>query len=120
MKNNVFTLAAGINKTRTVVLLILLLATLSMATYGQYRPDGGAFVCENGTNRYTRALYGSHTDWRLETSDRPVFAVVKKGHHRNISFTVDDRPMDALDHCKAYYKNGMRSYALKDTGWGDA
>ena len=120
MKYNVFTLVAGIKKTRTVVLLILLLATLSMATYGQYRPDGGAFVCENGTNRYTRALYGSHTDWRLETSDRPVFAVVKKGHHRNISFTVDDRPMDALDHCKAYYKNGMRSYALKDTGWGDA
>ena len=43
----------------------------------QYQPRHGIFVCENGTNRYTRALYGSYTDWRLETSDRPVFAVVK-------------------------------------------
>ena len=44
----------------------------------QYFPEGDAFVCENGNNRFTRALYGSHTDWRVETSDRPVFAVVKK------------------------------------------
>ena len=100
-------------------LLILLSICLSGAAYGQYTPDGGAFVCENGTNRYTRALYGSHTDWRLETSDRPVFAVVKKGHHRNVSFTVDNTPMDALGHCRTSYKNGMRSYSLSDTRWGD-
>ena len=41
----------------------------------QYYPDGEDFVCENGTNRFTRPLYGTHTAWRLETSDRPVFAV---------------------------------------------
>ena len=40
-----------------------------------YRPSGQAFVCSNGQNRYTRALYGSHTEWRVETSDRPVFAL---------------------------------------------
>ena len=40
----------------------------------QYRPDGDEFVCVNGKNRYTRALYGSHSPFRVETSDRPVFA----------------------------------------------
>ncbi|MDE6002817.1 MAG: hypothetical protein K2G76_04900 [Prevotella sp.] len=40
----------------------------------QYKPYQGGFVCQDGTNRYTRALYGSYTDWRLETSDRPIFA----------------------------------------------
>ena len=38
----------------------------------QYHPDGEDFVSVNGKNRYTRALYGSHTAFRLETSDRPI------------------------------------------------
>ena len=32
----------------------------------QYLPSGDEFVCVNGKNRYTRALYGGHTAWRLE------------------------------------------------------
>ena len=31
----------------------------------QYLPSGEEFVCVNGKNRYTRALYGGHTAWRL-------------------------------------------------------
>ena len=84
----------------------------------QYFPVDGAFVCENGTNRFTRALYGSHTDWRLETSDRPLFAVVKKGHHRNIRFVVNGVQLDAADYCKAAYFDGRREYVLKDHRWG--
>ena len=84
----------------------------------QYFPEDDAFVCVNGTNRFTRALYGSPTDWRLETSDRPVFAVVKKGYHRNISFRVNNVPLDSTDDCKAYYVNGMRIYKLHDRRWG--
>ena len=90
----------------------------------QYFPKGGAFVCENGTNRFTRALYGSPTDWRLETSDRPVFAVVKKNYHRNISFTLEmDGLAVALDsaaHCDACYEAGQRTYRLSDPRWGGA
>ena len=83
-----------------------------------YRPEAGAFVCENGRNRFTRALYGGHTDWRLETSDRPVFAAVKKGHHRNIRFLVNGVPLDSADYCKASYTDGMRQYLLSDHRWG--
>ena len=90
----------------------------------QYFPKGGGFVCENGQNRFTRALYGSNTDWRLETSDRPVFAVVKKGHHRNIRFTLElDGQAFALDStasCVAFYEAGERTYRLSDPRWGGA
>jgi len=85
----------------------------------QYYPEGNAFFCENGTNRFTRALYGSHSDWRLETSDRPVFAVVKKGHHRNIRFVVNGVPLDSTACCKAYYVDGMRRYMLNDSVLGE-
>ena len=89
----------------------------------QYQPRHGSFVCENGTNRYTRALYGSYTDWRLETSDRPVFAVVKKDHHRNIQFVLEKDgvayPLDQTAYCRASYRDGRREYQLKDKRWGD-
>ena len=89
----------------------------------QYQPRHGSFVCENGENRYTRALYGSNTDWRLETSDRPVFAVVKKGHHRNIRFVLEKDdvayPLDQTDYCRASYRDGRREYLLKDQRWGE-
>ena len=89
----------------------------------QYQPRHGSFVCENGTNRYTRALYGSYTDWRLETSDRPVFAVVKKDHHRNIRFVLEKDgvayPLDQTDYCRALYRDGRREYLLKDKRWGE-
>lgn len=84
-----------------------------------YRPEGRAFVCENGTNRYTRALYGGHTDYRVETSDRPVFAVFKKGKHRNVRFEVNGVPLDSTDYCKAWYVDASRSYLLRDKRWGD-
>lgn len=87
----------------------------------QYQPGaGGAFVCADGNNRYTRALYGSHTDWRLETSDRPIFAVVKKGYHRNIRLVAEvdgiDYPLEQVNPCTASYVDGQRTYQL--TGWG--
>ena len=110
-------------------LLLLIVACLpAVATFAQYKPEDGAFVCEssleeclqgkNGANRFTRALYGSHTDWRVETSDRPVFAVVKKNHHRNIRFSVNGVALDSTDYCKASYVNGMRIYSLRDRRWG--
>ena len=48
----------------------------------QYYPEGDAFVCVNGNNRYTRALYGTNTDYRIETSDRPIFALYKAKNYR--------------------------------------
>ena len=55
----------------------------------QYRPDGDEFVCVNGKNRYTRALYGSHSPFRVETSDRPVFSFYKKRPGGNIILKIN-------------------------------
>ena len=85
----------------------------------QYRPEGSAFVCENGSNRFTRALYGGYTDYRIETSDRPVFAIVKKNHHRHLRFMVGGVALDSTDYCKAWYADGMRRYLLSDKRWGN-
>ena len=99
-----------------------LFVLISIACFSQpYFPVGDAFVCVDGSNRYTRALYGSHSDWRLETSDRPQFAVAKKGHHRNLAFRLETagsvRSLDVTTHCRASYVEGRRDYELTDAAW---
>ena len=88
----------------------------------QYKPEGQDFVCVNGTNRYTRALYGSHDEDRIETSDRPVFVAYKSKDSRNISFlvTIGGRTinLENTDYCEARYTAGRRSYVLRDKQWG--
>ena len=73
----------------------------------QYLPEGRGFVRENGWNRYSRALYGSHANWRLETSDRPLFATYDKGKAWNIQLHIQVGDcfyaLDSTSYCHAYY-----------------
>ena len=90
----------------------------------QYLPSGEDFVCVNGKNRYTRALYGSPTAWRLETSDRPIFATYVKNDSRNIRFRLrlpdgTVTPLEETAWCEARYNPGSRIYLLKDKTWGE-
>ncbi len=88
----------------------------------QYHPDGEDFICVNGKNRYTRALYGGHTAFRLETSDRPVFAAYDKTYSQNISFRLSlPKSLIFLDEacfCESRYTAGRRTYRLTDPAWG--
>ena len=89
----------------------------------QYRPDGEDFVSVNGKNRYTRALYGSHTAFRLETSDRPIFAFFEKRNSKNIHFHLvladsSVTPLEETAWCESRYTPGRRSYRLKHPSWG--
>lgn len=89
----------------------------------QYRPDGEDFVSVNGKNRYTRALYGSHTAFRLETSDRPIFAVYEKRNSKNLHFHLvladsSVTPLEETAWCESRYTPGRRSYRLKHPSWG--
>ena len=81
-----------------------------------YYPDQGQIVCVNGSNRYTRALYGSNTRQRLETSDRPVFASYDRDNSLNICFLIESngrlQPLDSTSFCEARYEGGQRSYTL--------
>lgn len=81
----------------------------------QYNIEDGGFCCTNGKNKYTRALYGSTTDYRIETSDRPLFAVYTKKEKRNIRFYINvDGKSIALDSlpCTSTYADGKRCYQL--------
>lgn len=88
----------------------------------QYRPDAGDFVCINGNNRFTRALYGNNTDYRIETSDRPAFAfynnVKKAKSYRNLRLYVNGIQIDKAEYCESRYGKGRRSYLLRDSRWG--
>ena len=69
-------------------------------------------------------MYGSPTAWRLETSDRPIFATYVKRDCRNIRFQVrfpDGKvtPLEETSFCEARYTPGRRSYWLMDASWNE-
>ena len=111
---------------------IILALLISMPTMAQekparslnYFPEGRDIVCVNGQNRYTRALYGGHTLFRLETSDRPLFATYNDKKSKNIRFYLTYRGLtlrlDSTDYCEARYQGGWRGYKVRDKRWGDA
>ncbi len=110
---------------RTLLYLLFLLLGVSAMAAGQrelqYRPEGRGFVRENGWNRYSRALYGSHANWRLETSDRPIFATYDKGKAWNIQFDLriggHFYALDSTSYCRSYYEGGRRTYVVRDERW---
>lgn len=109
-------------KTVLISLFLFVALTAQSERQLQYFPDGRDIVCRDGENRYTRALYGGYTDFRVETSDRPIFAVFKKGGHRNIRFwiTVNGKKtaLEQTTHAEARYNSGKREYVLTDDSWG--
>ena len=86
-----------------------------------YYPDKGDIVCVNGNNRYTRALYGSHTRMRIETSDRPIFASYDRENSLNIAFRIETEgnitALDSTSYCEARYQGGKRTYTIGDNHW---
>lgn len=101
--------------------MVLPMVSAEVVRQSSYYPEGNAFVCVNGNNRYTRALYGSTAEWRVETSDRPIFATYKKNQTGNIRFRISDGRqtmwLDEAEYCKASYEAGRRDYLLKDKRW---
>ena len=88
----------------------------------QYSPVSGGYIASrNGNNLYTRALYGGNTAFRLETSDRPVFAAFHGKDNRNIHFilNIDGKRvrLDSIPGCYSLYRGGERKYILSDPAW---
>ena len=106
----------------TAILLPFSAQTATKPRTLQYHPDGRDIVCVNGTNRYTRALYGGYTDFRIETSDRPIFGTYRGKHHRNIRFRLHVNgtavELENTAQCEARYNAGMRTYRLTDPALG--
>ncbi len=85
----------------------------------RYRPEGTDIVITNGNRRFTRALYGSNTAFRVETGDLPEFAMYMPGMGGNLKFGLVSRNkqkwlIDA-DRIVARYRAGSMIYDIQDT-----
>ncbi len=69
-----------------------------------YYPQGASVYTINGEALYNRALYGAHTGFRMECSDRPVFGIYLPGMGGNLTLTPAD------GNCKATYTAGKMLY----------
>ena len=69
-----------------------------------YRPDGGSVVTTDGKARFNRALYGAHTGFRVECSDRTEFGIYLPGMGGNLQLTLPNGV------CEARYTPGKMSY----------
>lgn len=89
----------------------------------RYRPEGKDFVITNGKRLFTRALYGTNTAFRIETGDRPEFALYMPGMGGNfklgISVNQQSKWLTQADSIIARYRAGARLYTIKDALLGN-
>ncbi len=92
----------------------------------RYTPEGDGFAIINGKKKFNRALYGTHSAFRVETSDVPEFALYLPRMGGNLSFEISNKTaqkkLNDADYIKSIYKPGSRIYVIRDknfTGNGE-
>ncbi|MXN92529.1 DUF4450 domain-containing protein [Flavobacterium sp. Sd200] len=84
----------------------------------RYKPDGTDFVITNGSRLFTRALYGTNTAFRVETGDRPEFALYMPGMGGNfkLGFGTNNKTIWATEAqtITARYRPGAMLYTIQD------
>ncbi|CAM3923338.1 protein of unknown function [Pedobacter westerhofensis] len=90
----------------------------------RYHPEGADFVIRNGSRRFNRAIYGSHTAFRVEAGDLPEFALYMPGMGGNLQIGLS-RGTKSLWLIKAQdiiarYTPGKMSYVVHDPLLGKA
>jgi Domain of unknown function (DUF4450) len=89
----------------------------------RYAPVGRDFVIMNGERRFNRALYGTHTAFRVEAGDLPEFAMYMPGMGGNLRFGLLDgdsgKWLIRAQSIRATYRPGSMIYEIKDPILGD-
>lgn len=84
----------------------------------RYTPDGQDFVIVNGTKKFNRALYGTHTGFRVETGDVPEFALYLPRMGGNLSFSIGNNKktisLNDAERIESRYRAGSRIYIITD------
>ena len=90
----------------------------------RYKPDGGDFVIVNGNRLFTRALYGTHTAFRVEAGDKPEFALYMPGLGGNFKFGIavngQSKWLTDAKTITARYRPGAMLYVIEDPLLGSA
>ncbi len=83
-----------------------------------YLPSGSNFICVDPYRKFNRALYGTHTAFRVEAGDLPEFALYMPGMGGNcqIGFVVNGKSKWASQcgSIKTTYVPGSMVYELQD------
>ncbi|MDO7846161.1 DUF4450 domain-containing protein [Hymenobacter sp. M29] len=84
----------------------------------RYHPEGTDFVITNGTHRFTRALYGTNTVFRVEAGDLPEFALYLPGMGGNLKFGLlangQSKWLIKAENITARYRPGLMLYDITD------
>ena len=85
----------------------------------RYHPEGNDIVIVNGERRFTRALYGTNTAFRVEAGDLPEFAMYMPGMGGNIRFglmtSTSHKWLINANEIKAIYHAGSMIYEIGDS-----
>ncbi len=84
----------------------------------RYHPDGEDFVIVSGQRRFNRALYGTHTGFRIEAGDLPEFALYLPGMGGNLKFGLGRKDtslwLTDAGRIEARYRPGSMIYEIRD------
>lgn len=84
----------------------------------RYQPQGEEFVIKNGDKRFTRAIYGTNTGFRLETSDFPEFGLYMPNLGGSVYMAVSTPAattwIKEMETIESRFKSGQRTYIIKD------
>ena len=90
----------------------------------RYHPDGSDFVIDNGNRRYNRALYGTHTAFRVEAGDLPEFALFMPGIGGDFKLGIvsgnKSKWCNDFSYIQSRYRPGSMIYHLRDKMLGNA
>jgi len=84
----------------------------------RYTPSGGDFIIVNGDRKFNKALYGTHTAFRVETSDVPEFGFFMPNMGGNLQIGVINGEksiwLSKANYIKSIYRAGSRIYEIED------
>lgn len=84
----------------------------------RYTPEGDAFVNVNGKQRFTRAIYGTNTGFRFETSDYPEVGLYmpRLGGSMYLALQNGNKVLWVKDlkRIESRFRSGQRTYILSD------
>ncbi|KAA6315055.1 hypothetical protein EZS27_034430, partial [termite gut metagenome] len=84
----------------------------------RYHPDGEDFVIVNGNKKFNRALYGTHSAFRIETGDVPELGFFMPNMGGNMQFglmaTNKSLWLNNAQRIESRYRPGTRIYRITD------